>query len=160
MWRGPALPALKELVQNDGLTDEVIIHGHLKRGALLDVYSHCHAVIVPTRSSFTEGMPQVCAEAVLSGIPVIASQVANAFDVIGDAAIRAETDDVASYVRAIRSLIQDPELYRRSRSECPKVAPQFLDRAQSYPAALDRLLVRVLAQPALSDYTAIFRRIE
>ncbi len=157
---GPALPALKELVQKDGLTDEVIIHGHLERDALLDVYSHCNAVIVPTRSSFTEGMPQVCAEAVLSGIPVIASQVANAFDVIGDAAIRAETDDVASYVRAIRSLIQDPDLYRRSRSECPKVAPQFLDRAQSYPAALDRLLARILAQPALSDYTAIFSRIE
>jgi glycogen synthase len=156
---GPALPALKELVRQDGLTDEVIIHGHLKRDALLDVYSHCHAVIVPTRSSFTEGMPQVCAEAVLSGIPVITSQVANAFDVIGDAAIRAETDDIASYVKAIESLIQDPELYRRSRSECPKVAPQFLDRAQSYPAALDRLIERVLDQPALSDYTAIFSKI-
>jgi glycogen synthase len=125
---------------------------------LLNVYSHCHAVIVPTRSSFIEGMPQVCAEAVLSGIPVITSQVANAFDVIGGAAIRAQTDDVASYVRAIRSLIQDPELYRRSRSECPKVAPQFLDRAQSYPADLDRLLTRVLAQPVVSDYTAIFQR--
>jgi glycosyltransferase involved in cell wall biosynthesis len=157
---GPALPALKQLVERDGLADELIIHGHLKRDALLEVYSHCHAVIVPTRSSFTEGMPQVCAEAVLTGIPVITSQVANAFDVIGDAAIRAETDDAASYVRAIQSLIQDPELYRRARSECSKVAPQFLDRAQSYPAALDRLLERVLAQPALSDYTVVFSKIE
>jgi glycosyltransferase involved in cell wall biosynthesis len=141
------------------LTDEVIIHGRLERDALLGVYARCHAVIVPTRSNFTEGMPQVCAEAVLSGVPVVTSEVTNAFDVIGAATVQAETDDVASYVNAILSMGENPSLYERLQSECPKLAVQFLDRSQSYPAALDRLLEPVTGQRPLSDYTGIFREI-
>jgi glycogen(starch) synthase len=156
---GPALPDLKNIVRQEGLTDEVIIHGRLEREALLAVYARCHAVIVPTRSNFTEGMPQVCAEAILSGIPVITSEVTNAFDVIGAATIQAETDDVASYVSAILSLIENQPLYQRLQSECPKLALQFLDRSQSYPAALDRLLEPVTGQRPLSDYTGIFSEI-
>ena len=84
---GPALPELKSIVRDQQLGDEIIVHGRLERDALLEVYARSDAVIVPTRSNFTEGMPQVCAEAVLSGIPVITSEVANAFDVIGPATI-------------------------------------------------------------------------
>jgi glycogen synthase len=156
---GPALPDLENFVRQEGLTDEVVIHGRLERDALLGVYARCHAVIVPTRSNFTEGMPQVCAEAVLSGVPVITNEVTNAFDVIGAAAIQAETDDVASYVNAILSLVENSSVYERLQSECPKLAVQFLDRSQSYPAALDRLLEPVTGQRPLSDYTGIFREI-
>lgn len=156
---GPALPELKDIVRQEGLADEVFVHGRLERDALLDVYARCHAVIVPTRSTFTEGMPQVCAEAVLSGIPVVTSEVANAFDVIGGATIQAGADDVASYVSAILSLIKDRALYEKLQSECPKLALQFLDRSQSYPAALDRLLEPVAGQRRLSGYTEVFSQI-
>ena len=104
-------------------------------------------------------MPQVCAEAVLSGIPVITSEVANAFDVIGPAAMNARTDDIESYVDVIVSLIDDPSLYERLRAACQALASQFLDRSQSYPAALDRLLETVTGQPRLSAYTNVFAEI-
>ena len=94
---GPALPDLAKIVEQERLTDVVIIRGRLEREALLDVYAKSHMAIVPTRSNFTEGMPQRLRQAVLSGLPVITSQVANAFDVIGPATIRAETDDTESY---------------------------------------------------------------
>ena len=117
------------------------------------------AVIVPTRSNFTEGMPQVCAEAVLSGIPVITSDVTNAFDVIGPAIIQAITDDATSYVEAISSLIGNRAAYDGLQSACPSLALQFIDRSQSYPAALDRLLELVIGQPRLSGYTEVFKEI-
>jgi glycosyltransferase involved in cell wall biosynthesis len=156
---GPALPVLRNIVRHEGLADEVIVHGRLERDALLGVYARCHAVIVPTRSDFSEGMPQVCAEAVLSEIPVVTSEVTNAFDVIGPATVQAVTDHVASYVSAILSLIETPTLYEGLRAECPKLALQFLDRSQSYPAALDRLLEIVTGQGSLSGYTEVFNEL-
>jgi glycogen synthase len=156
---GPALRELKSVVRDQRMQDEVIVHGRLERSALLDVYGRCNAVIVPTRSNFTEGMPQVCAESVLSGIPVITSEVANAFDVIGPATVHAVTDDIESYVSAITSLIKDKSLYDRLQSECPKQSLQFLDRSQSYPAALDRLLETVTGQKRILAYSDIFREL-
>jgi glycogen(starch) synthase len=149
---GPALPELRSIIAQEGLGDVITAHGRLERDALLGIYASSHAAIVPTRSNFTEGMPQVCAEAVLSSLPVITSQVANAFDVIGPATIRAETDEVESYVRAIIALIETPSLRSQIRAECPALSLQFLDRAQSYPAAVDRLLSAVFAREPFTGY--------
>jgi glycogen synthase len=140
---GPALPELAELVERDHLSDVAIIHGRLEREALLKVYGEAHAAIVPTRSNFAEGMPQVCAEAVLSGLPVITSKVANAFDVIGVATIEAEVDNSDSYVSAILSLINTPALYTSLKSECARLALQFVDQQQGYSAAVHRMIEKL-----------------
>jgi glycogen(starch) synthase len=153
---GPALPMLARMVEENRLHDFIVIHGRLERKALLEIYSSSNAVVVPTRSTFTEGMPQVCAEAVLSGLPVITSQVANAFDVIGSATIRAETDNVETYVGAILSLIERPSLHCTLRSECEQLSLQFLDRTKSYPAAVDRLIAHIFQITPLSDYRQLF----
>jgi glycosyltransferase involved in cell wall biosynthesis len=157
---GPALSELRKIVEQERLHDVVIVHGRLEREALLDVYAGSHAAIVPTRSNFTEGMPQVCAEAVMSGLPVITSQVANAFDVIGPATLRAETDDIESYIRSIVSLIENPSLHERLRTDCRRLALQFLDRAQSYPAAVDRLIAAIFGRTPIVDYARIFGEID
>jgi len=153
---GTALPDLREMIAQNGLADIVIAHGRLERENLLEIYANSHAAIVPTRSNFTEGMPQVCAEAVLSNLPVITSQVANAFDVIGPATIQTETDNIQSYVAAVLSLIETPSRYEDLRSECPRLSLQFLDRSKSFPAAVDDLLSFVFKLAPLSDYHRLF----
>jgi glycogen synthase len=120
------------------------------------MYARSHAAIVPTRSNFTEGMPQVCAEAVLSTLPVITNKVANAFDVIGPATIQADTNNVQSYVTSILSLVRNQDLYTRVRAECPKLSLQFLDRSKSFPAAVDNLLSMILKVPLLDNYDKLF----
>ncbi|WP_198034826.1 glycosyltransferase family 4 protein [Bradyrhizobium sp. WSM1417] len=157
---GPALPELRTIIEQERLGDLINVHGRLERDALLGVYAASHAAIVPTRSDFTEGMPQVCAEAVLSGLPVITSQVANAFDVIGPATIRAETDDVGSYVKAIVALIESAALRSQIWAECQSLSLQFLDRSQSYPAAVDRLLGAVFGSGPISGYAMLFGETE
>ena len=99
---GPALEKLKKAIVDADLSGQVIVHGRVERAELLDLYSKAHAVIVPTRSTFTEGMPMVCAEAVLSNLPVITNPVTNAREVIGEATLQAATDDIDSYVEAIK----------------------------------------------------------
>jgi glycogen synthase len=153
---GTALADLREMIVQNGLADFVMAHGRLEREKLLEIYAKSHAAIVPTRSNFTEGMPQVCAEAVLSNLPVITSQVTNAFDVIGPATIQAETDNIQSYVAAILALIETPSLYNDLRSECPRLSIQFLDRSKSFPAAVDDMLSFAFKIPPLDDYDQLF----
>jgi len=137
---GAALAELKSRIDKYNLRDRMIVHGRLVRSDLLEVYANVHAVIVPTRSTFGEGMPQTCAEAVLSCLPVITNPVTNAYDVIGPACARAETNDIGSYVRAILSLIEHPGSYDQLRSKCESLSKQFLDMDQGYAAAVGRLL--------------------
>lgn len=137
---GPALPLMRQMIIKNNLGTSIICYGRLERKALLNIYAISHATIVPTRSTFMEGMPQVCAEAVLSGLPVITSPVSNAFDVIGSAIIATQTDNIDSYVTAILTLINDHDLYRNLRAQCPRLSYQFLDPSQGYSAAVNRLV--------------------
>lgn len=58
-------------------------------------------MIVPTRSTFTEGMAMVCAEAMPSGLPAITNPVTNADATMGSAILQARTDDPSSYAHEI-----------------------------------------------------------
>ena len=80
---GGALTGAKANRRGQGAGDIVRIHGQLRRPQLLEVYARAHAVIVPTRNDFCEGLPKTCAEAVLSGLPIITSRLKNAMPVLG-----------------------------------------------------------------------------
>jgi glycosyltransferase involved in cell wall biosynthesis len=137
---GPAIEALKAQIEADRLYGEIKVHGRLERPALLQIYANAHAAIIPTRSDFTEGMPQVAAEAILSGLPLITNKVTNTAGVLDGATLQAETDDSESYVEQILILIRDQDVYLRLRASCDRHAGQFLDRSQGYGAAVARLL--------------------
>jgi glycogen synthase len=137
---GSALGALRKAVETSGQADRITVRGRLERAELLQAYRRAHAVIVPTRSTFCEGMPLVCAEAVLSGRPLVTSRLSNALASLGDAIAVAQPDDVASYAEAVRGIAEEPARYERLRAACPAAAAQFLDRGRSYTAALDQLI--------------------
>jgi glycosyltransferase involved in cell wall biosynthesis len=157
---GDALPQLRQTVEEKRLEDLVRIHGQLARPELLQVYARAHAVIVPTRSDFSEGLPKVCAEAVLSGLPIITSRLSNVIPLLEPALLEAVPDDVDSYVKAITKLANDSALYERLNAACRELARQFLDRSQSYPAAIDRLIACLFPGWKLLDsYEPLFDRI-
>lgn len=141
---GSALGALRELVrQKSSLEETIVIHGHLDRENLLELYSSCHAVIVPTTSTFPEGMPQVCAEAAITGLPIVASKVTNALDLLGPAIAEAETNNATSYAELICRLATEPSFYESLRLATNSLAEQFFDRALGYPTAVDRMLSKL-----------------
>ncbi len=140
---GPVRERIEQLVAEHDLRDRVTVHGRLAREPLLEVYAKAHALIVPTRSTFTEGMPHVCAEAVLSGLPIVAPEVSNAFDVVGDALVRARTDDPRSYADAIVRMAREPGLLERLRAACEPLSRQFVDGKEGYDVAFGRLLDHV-----------------
>jgi glycosyltransferase involved in cell wall biosynthesis len=157
---GNALPELRRIVEEKQLGGSIIVHGRLPRTELFQLYSRAHAVIVPTRSDYCEGLPAVCAEAVLSGLPIITSRLSNAVPVLGPSLMEAEPEDIESYVRAIRRLAEDASTYTRLRNACPELAKQFIDRARSYPAATDLLIGHLFpGWKQLKNYEPLFARI-
>jgi glycosyltransferase involved in cell wall biosynthesis len=157
---GSALPELVRAVAERGLEDVVRIHDRLPQSDLLQLYKRAHAVIVPTRGDFCEGLPAVCAEAVLADMPIITSRLTNALPVLGPALVEVEPESVESYAGAIIKLAKDRTAYDRLCNACPKLATQFLDRSQSYPAAIDRLIGHLFPDwKLLSDYEPLFARL-
>lgn len=134
---GSDLEALEDACKQQALTNTVQIHGRLQRPALLDIYSQGHAVIVPTRSDFCEGLPMVAIEAVLLGRPVITSSLSNALDVLGPAIVEAQPENIESYVSAIRQLMTDKTLFEQKQQACSSLREPFLDGKEGLANTLE-----------------------
>jgi glycosyltransferase involved in cell wall biosynthesis len=136
---GASLEDLRREVLERGLSESVLIHGRLNRPALLERYKSAHAVIIPTRSEFCEGLPLACIEAVLVGRPQITSRLSNALEVLKGAIIEAEPDNPDSYAWAIRRLMKEPNTYRTLVSTCQQLAQPFLQGRSNLETALHLL---------------------
>ncbi len=134
---GPALHDLTASIQRLNLGGVVRMHGKLIRPDLLAIYAACHAVIVPTRSDFCEGLPMVIAEAILCGRPVITSRLSNALEVLSGSIMAAEPDAPRTYADAIKRLLDDLALYEQLRAVCLIHQEQFYDPDTSLTAAFD-----------------------
>jgi glycosyltransferase involved in cell wall biosynthesis len=137
---GGALEALKADVAQAGLGDRFRLHGFTHGAALRERFARSHVVVVPTRSTFSEGFNAVVSEAVLSGRPVITSRVCPALGLVAEGAIEVEPDDVAGYRAAIERLCGDAALYAAKREACSRLATQFLDSKNSWGAGLSGIL--------------------
>jgi len=141
---GTALEELNDFIQRARLGRTIRTHGKLVRPDLLQKYAACHAVIVPTRSEFHEGMAMVAVEAILCGRPVVASPLVPAVELLSGAVANAKPDDPASYADAIRRLVQDAAYYDQLCAACILYQEQFYDPRKGLAAALET----VFGQPA------------
>lgn len=149
---GPKLAEVSSCVEAAGLEAIVRVHGPLQRQALVQMYASSHLVIVPTRSDFCEGMPKVCAEAILCRRPVLTSVLSNAGDVLSGAIILAKPDDVSSYVDCIKALLDDRCAYEHLVNGCLSAQEQFFDETKGFAAALERIFARL---EGVSDWNEV-----
>jgi glycogen synthase len=156
---GPALEAFKQAAHIYG--ERFVFHGWLARPELVARYHTANIVVVPTRRDIGEGMPQVCAEAALLGIPLVTSPLSNAGDDLADAMIEVPSEDIDAYVQAIAAIATDAALAERLARAGPVSAQGFVDRSKSYPAAIDAMLSAVFPGRVekLESFDAIFERV-
>jgi glycogen(starch) synthase len=138
--KGSALEELRQSVRDLGLETTVKIRGALDRHELALAYGRAHVVVIPTRSDCSEAFAMVAAESVLAGRPFVSSSIVPASEVLADACVEAQPDDVESYVRAIESLAADETLYDRKARACPGLSKQFLDPSFGLELAVGRAL--------------------
>ncbi|MBP2232988.1 glycosyltransferase involved in cell wall biosynthesis [Azospirillum agricola] len=104
-WRD----ALERQAAGHGLAGRVRIHGWLSRAALAEVYRKADVFVLPSRD---EGMPNVVLEAMASGLPVVASAVAGACDLVveGETGFLVPPEDPDALAAALRRLAGDAAL--------------------------------------------------
>ena len=137
---GADLEELKRRVTAQGLEHAIKINGWTSLDDLAGIYAQSHCSIVPTRSTFVEGLAMTAAEAVLAGRPIITNPVVPALELLAPAAVAAETNNPDSYVEQILKLIDDPAWYQSMVRACPEVAAPFLDRRYGLTHVLKALL--------------------
>jgi glycosyltransferase involved in cell wall biosynthesis len=152
---GSALGALADAVDRQGLREVVRLRGRLRRPEMVQAYARSHVVVAPTRSDFPEGFAMVCAEAILSGRPVITSPVVPAAEVLRAATVLARTDDPASFAGAIARLQDDAAGYAALCGACADLREPFFDRRDGFAAALQEAFGALgLAPRASGDSSA------
>lgn len=145
---GAASESLAAQVASRKLGGSVNLRGKLIRPDLLKVYGDSHLVIVPTRSTFCEGLPMVCAEAVIAGRPVITSRLSNALEALHGAVIEAREDDPRDYAAKIEALADDPAAYAELVRHTKAVSAQFTNPQGGLTHALERCLLGATDQSA------------
>ena len=144
-WRfagaGSAAESLRQEITARNLGSIVGFPGHLQseQGAL-DTFSWAQALIVPTTSQFVEGLAMTAVEGILTGRPVVLSSVVPAAEVLGNATIVADTEDVESFARAFRGLLLNPGEYQAHQQATRAVQAQFYDQSVGLGNILGRAI--------------------
>jgi glycogen synthase len=141
---GSASQELQQQVSDRGLSHVVEVEGRIPdEQKALETFNWAHAMIVPTTSTFCEALPMVAAESVLAGRPVVVSTVVPAWQVLGSAAIKAETDNVESFVEAFRKLASDQKYYEECQRATAAVQSQFYDAQQGLGNVIGRAVIKL-----------------
>ena len=137
---GSALEELRKTALLAGVESSFVCHGHCNKSQMREKFNQAHVVIVPTKTDFTEGFNQVVVEGVLSGRPVVTSDVCPALSYVRDAVVEVPPDDIQEYGNALLKLCDDRTFYEEKQRSCLTLQEQFYDTSRSWGAALKSVL--------------------
>ncbi|MHB8160070.1 MAG: glycosyltransferase family 4 protein [Thermoleophilia bacterium] len=101
---------LKELIRRLNLGDQVVLLGHIPDTRLAALYDHASLFIFP---SFCEGFGFPPLEAMLSGVPVVASNAPCLPETLGQAPIYFNPKDASELSEKMRAVLSDPQLRKK-----------------------------------------------
>jgi glycosyltransferase involved in cell wall biosynthesis len=106
---GPERSVLEATALRLGVGDRVRFLGYAPYTALPDIYRSFDMLVVPSRRTpgWVEQFGRVAVEAMASGVPVIAGNNGALPEVVGDAGLLVDADDLSGWRRAIESLRDD-----------------------------------------------------
>lgn len=118
---GPLGPDLATRLETLGVASQVTLHGECDRETALALASRCRLLVLPSR---WEGHPIALVEAMLLGLPVVASKVSGNDEIVieGQTGHLVAADDAAGYAQAISRLLADPANLNRMRHNALQTA--------------------------------------
>ncbi|HEV8539741.1 MAG TPA: glycosyltransferase family 1 protein [Nitrospiraceae bacterium] len=122
-----------QLLQDGRLTGQIMFPGWIDPGDLPSLYSGSTVFVLP---SLEEGFGLPALEAMACGVPVAASRRAAIPEVVGEAGLLFDAEDVGAIARSLAMLLTDTELRH-------DLAQRGLKRAQAFTR--DRTAARVVA---------------
>ena len=114
--------AIHEYIRRQGLAPRVQVRGYVALGELRDLYQSASVLLFP---SWEEGFGLPVLEAMMNGLPVVASRAASLPEVGGEAALYVDPHDPRDIAEKVRRAVEDSELRR-------KMIQQGLERAREF----------------------------
>ena len=103
---GSLMAALSQRLQDLGIDDRAVLHGHVPiDGGLWELYRGSHALL---HVSLTEGVPQVLLEAFAARLPVVATAVGGVPQVVNGRGLLVPPANADAAARALESLCPMP----------------------------------------------------
>ena len=106
--------AILETAQRAGAADAIRLLGVVDDSVLRALYRDAVALTYPSRY---EGFGLPVLEAMASGLPVIASRAASIPEVLGDAGMLLDPDDVDAWAASIATLVENSSMRERMRAD-------------------------------------------
>jgi glycosyltransferase involved in cell wall biosynthesis len=137
---GPERATLEELVHALGLDDRVEFAGWVD-----PPWTATWSFDALAMPSFMEGFPLVIVEAMLAGIPVVASAVGGIPEIVveGETGLLVAPNDAGALADALRRIADDPELREKMAARCRSVA-----------------LAQFTAQTMAANFEALYRELQ
>ncbi len=119
---GPQEQNIRNLIQDLGLTGQVMMLGHQD-----DIPSLLRALDVFVLPAQEEALGTAIVEATAMGVPVIATRIGGIPEVVGEAGLLFESEDVEALANHLRTLIRSPVLAARMRAQGAARARELYD---------------------------------
>ncbi|HHY86164.1 MAG TPA: glycosyltransferase family 4 protein [Verrucomicrobia bacterium] len=119
-WHGAEV--IREAARCSPFRSDIRFLGFVPDEHLPDLYRAAEALVYP---SLYEGFGMPPTEAMACGCPVISSARGSLGEIVGDAAMVVDPDDISSIARALSAIAQDPGLRARLRDVGIERARQF-----------------------------------
>lgn len=118
----PRYPEPAALARELGIADVVQWTGYLPDDELVRTYRRADLLVHPSRY---EGFGLQILEAMACGTPVLSSNAGSLPEVIGEAGRMVPPDDTDGFVREIKTILTDPALAQRMRTDGLRQAARF-----------------------------------
>ena len=140
---GPERDALARLAAAEGVETRVRLRGALAFADVIDALESSDAFCLAPRllpGRPPDGIPNVIAEAMALGLPVVATRVSAIPELVedGDSGLLVEVDDAAAFADAIRALARDPGLARRLAARARARVAELFDQDRNIDELLER----------------------
>jgi glycosyltransferase involved in cell wall biosynthesis len=142
-------PGLRERISELGLDGRVRLEGQMSQEQLYDEYRRASAFCLPCRilsSGDRDGIPNVLAEAMAAGTPVVTTPISGIPEIVRDGVngLLVEPDDPRAVADAVVRLREDRELAARISGEARATVERELD-GERLAGTLQRLFREVIA---------------
>lgn len=137
---GSAFDLLSQKVSEYQLESCFVLHGYCNKTKMRQMFSQSHIVIVPTKSSYVEGLNQVVIEGILANRPVVTSSICPALSYVRAAVVEVAPDDIQAYGDAILKLQTDHVFYAEKQRSCRRLQEQFYSLEKSWTASVKTAL--------------------
>jgi len=124
----PRYPEVSETVQRLGLDQVVNFTGHVADEQLQTLYRDASVFLFLSRY---EGFGLPPLEAMAHGVPVVSSDCTSMPEVLGDAALLVNPDDIRSAAASVRQIIEQPDLAADLRRRGIERAAEFSTERQA-----------------------------